>query len=58
MIYPAIKNILIEALKNSGFNETLKFLATISSRRQRGKNIIWFNPPFISNVETNVGKLF
>ena len=44
-----------EALKNSGFNETLKFLPT---RRLRGRNIIWFNPPYSSNVNTNVGKLF
>ena len=47
-----------EALKNSGFNETLKFLPAIPTRRHRGRNIIWFNPPFSSNVKTNVGKLF
>ena len=47
-----------EALKNSGFNETLKFLPTIPTRRHRRRSIIWFNPPFSSNVKTNVGKLF
>ena len=47
-----------EALKNSGFNETLKFLPTIPTRGHRGRNIIWLNPPFSSNVKTNVGKLF
>ena len=46
------------AMKNSGFNETLKFSATIPKRRHRGKNIVWFNPPFSSNDKTNVGKLF
>ena len=39
-----------EALKNSGFNETLKFSPTIPTTRHRGKNIISFNPPFSSNV--------
>ena len=47
-----------EARKNSGFNKTLNFSPTIPSRRHRGRNIIWFNPPFNSNVKTNVGKLY
>ena len=47
-----------EALNNSGFNETLKFSPTIPTRRHRGRNLIWFNPPFSSNVKTNVEKLF
>ena len=47
-----------EALKNSAFNETLNFLPSIPTRRHRGRKIIWFNPPFSSNVKTNVGKLF
>ena len=46
-----------EALKNSGFNETLKFLPTIPTRFHRGRNI-WFNLPFSSNVKTNVAKVF
>ena len=46
-----------EVLKNSGLNETLKFLSTIHTRRHRGRNI-WFNTPLSSNVKTNVGKLF
>ena len=47
-----------DVLKNSGFNETLKFSQAIPTRRHRGRNIIWFNPPFSSNVKTYVGKLF
>ena len=43
-----------EALKNSGFNEILKSSPTIPTRRHRGRNNIWFNPPFSSNVKTNV----
>ena len=47
-----------EVLKNSGLNETLKFLPTIATKWHRGRNIIWFNLPFNSNAKTNVGKLF
>ena len=47
-----------EALKSSDFNETLKFSPTIPTRCHRGRNIIWFNSPFSSNVKTNVGKLY
>ena len=36
----------------------LTFSPTIPTTRHRGRNIIWFNPPFTSNVKTNVGKLF
>ena len=47
-----------EVLNNNSFNETLKFSPTVPTRRHRGRNIIWFNPPFSSNFNTNVGKLF
>ena len=47
-----------EALKNCTFNETLKFLSSLPTRRHRERNIIWFNPSFSNNVKTNVGKLF
>ena len=46
-----------EALRNSGFNETLKFSSTVPTRCHRGRNIIWFNPTHSSNVKTNVGKI-
>ena len=47
-----------EALKNSGFNETLKFLPAFLSRCHRRRNIVWFNPRFSSIVKTNVEKRF
>ena len=37
---------------------SIKFWQTIPTRGNRGRNINWFNPPFSSNVKTNVGKLF
>ena len=26
-------------------------------RRNRGRNIIWYNPPFSKNVKTNIAKI-
>ena len=45
------------ALKNSGFNENIKFTPR-SPKRKRSRNILCFNPPFSSNVKTNIGKIF
>ena len=44
--------------ENNGFNETVKVSHIIPTRRHRERYITWFNPPFSSNVKTNVGKLF
>ena len=52
------------SLQKSGFNENLEYVQNrsnsnpASKKRNRSRNIIWFNPPYSSNVETNVGKLF
>ena len=50
-----------EALDKSGYNHKLKFQKTSTNntqRRQRKRNIIWFNPPFIKSVVTKIGKTF
>ena len=45
------------ALKNSGYQATLKFEKTSqNTRRNRNRKVIWFNPPFSLNVKTNIGK--
>ena len=41
------------ALKNSGFNENIKFTPPCH-RRKGSRNITWFNLPFSSNVKTNI----
>ena len=47
------------ALKNSGYKATLKFEKTFqSTRRNRNRKVIWFNPPFSLYVKTNIGKEF
>ena len=48
-------------LKESGYKEKLQFQPNKhhpTSRRYRSRNIIWFNPPYSINVETNVARRF
>ena len=51
-----------DALKSSGHTETIKFKTEVQSngakKRQRKRNIIWFNPPYSKNVKNQVGKYF
>ena len=49
------------ALDKSGYKHKLKYQAntnTANNKKQRKRNIIWFNPPYIKNVKTNIGKIF
>ena len=52
-------------LKQSGYNYKLKYQPSQpvndesnNKRKNRKRNIIWFNPPFSKNVTTNIGKYF
>ncbi len=53
-----------EALKNSGYDYQLKYKPQHPNtnkdpkKRNRKRNITWYNPPFSVTVETNVGKSF
>ena len=29
-----------------------------SNKKNRGRNILWFNPPFCKSVKTNIGRIF
>ena len=46
------------ALKISGFNETIEINSTPSPRRNRNRKIIWFNLPYSFNIKTNIGRIF
>ena len=46
------------ALRESGYAVGLKYVQTTPTRRNRTRNITYFNPPFNAEVETNVGKEF
>ena len=52
-------------MNNSGFIETFSYIKSgdqnINNRetkKKRKKNVIWYNPPFSLDVNTNVGRLF
>ena len=51
-----------DALNKSGYKYNLSFKETApdapKARRNRQRNITWFNPPYSQNVETRVGKCF
>ena len=49
-----------EALKKSGYSHNLTYIPKLHqvSNKNCSRNIIWFNPPFSKNVNTNVGKQF
>ena len=50
-----------DALDKSGYKHKLKYQANINkpnNKKQRKRNIIWFNPPYSKNVKTNVGKSY
>ena len=56
------KTVYQEALNKSGYNYNLCYKeshnATQQSRRNRPRNILWYNPPCSKNVKMNVGKCF
>ena len=50
-----------KALRKTGYkNFSLIYTdkKDIKNKRNRSRNIIWFNPPFNNKVSTNVAKLF
>ena len=56
------KAVYQEALNKSGYNYNLSYNESRNekqqSRKNRPRNILWYNPPFSKNVKTNVGKCF
>ncbi len=48
------------ALRHSNFDHKLDYMkqAPQKTRRNRQRNIIWFNPPFSKNVKTNIAHNF
>jgi len=56
------KGIYGTALNDSGYDHQLEFTDTNDTlpraNRKRSRKIIWFNPPYSSNVTTNIGKSF
>ena len=49
------------ALKASGYSEVIEYCSdqtTQRTKQRRNRNIIWFNPPYSKNVQTNIGGIF
>ena len=48
------------ALKSSGYNYILTYKPTPNTphKRVRRRNITWYNPPYSTNVQTNLGQKF
>ena len=50
-----------EALRDSGYPSSLSYVAVNPNnrtKRSRNRKVIWFNPPYSSNVKTRIGKEF
>ena len=52
-----------EALDNAGHKFKLEYLensgeSSRSNKRNRRRNILWFNPPFCKTVKTDIGRKF
>jgi hypothetical protein len=49
-----------EALQKSGYQYTLEYTKPNqqSTKRNRRRNINWYNPPYSKNVQTNIGRKF
>jgi hypothetical protein len=54
------KGMYEEALTNSGHKGQLEYQDNTNrtKKRQRSRKVIWFNPPYSSNVTTNIGRKF
>ena len=51
-----------DALRSSGYNENIQYVRNqnqwVNKSKNKSRNIIWFNPPYSQNDQTNVVKSF
>ena len=57
-IFEREKPIYQEALRNAGFEENLHYEKSKKKRGRRRSSVLWFNPPWSDNVQTNIGSSF
>ena len=58
-LFNNIKKDYNDALKLNGYNYDINYTEECKSKkRNRKRNIIWFNPPYCKSVKTNIGKKF
>ena len=60
-VFEEAKPLYNDALRESGYNKGVQYLENRKAgkkRKNRPRNITWFNPPYSQNVATNVGRKF
>ena len=60
-VFNSTKNLYNNALKNSGYKQNIRFQHNIfievqKRKSNRGRKIIWFNPPYSCSVATDICK--
>ena len=62
-VFNSTKYLYNNALKNSGYKRNIRFQHNVFVEAQkiqsnRGRKIVWFNPPYSCSVATDIGKKF
>ena len=60
-IFNSAKKEYENALRDSGYQDKLNYKEKTNEpkkKKNRGRNIIWFNPPFSKSVKTDIGRKF
>ena len=61
-MFKSVAPVYQEALNKAGYNFKLRYnpqkIKNSSKKRQRKRNITWWNPPYSSNVKTSIGRKF
>ena len=52
------KSIYETTLKESGYETALSYKKNPPKQRNRIRRVMWFNPPYNKNLQTNIGKIF
>ena len=57
-VFNSVAPLYNSALRNSGFNENIKFTKNRQKRRTRKRKIMFYNPPYDETISTPIGKHF
>ena len=62
-VFNSTKYLYNNALKNSGYKQNIRlqhnlFVKAQNRQSNRGRKIVWFNPPYSCSVGTDIGKKF
>ena len=57
-IFNSVAPLYNQGLRNSGFNEEIKYEPRRTKQRRRARKVIYFNPPWDDQIKTNVGANF